>query len=853
MIHKSLIDQNSYKYDTLSNGIKVLTISNINADKAACAMSISVGSFQDPADTPGLAHFLEHMLFMGTSDYPDENEFDRFLSEHNGYSNAYTDNEITAYYFEVDTKYLRGAVDRFSGFFRCPLMLEDSVQREILAVDSEFKNGLDQDEGRIHRMIGYCTQEQYLFSKFSVGNKKTLDKKGIRDELISFYNKYYSPEKMCLVILGKETNDELFNMVTEFFEPIKSNLSDNITDSNTLRIEQIFKKEFIGNIIKIRPIGEISRLVITVSLPSEYLLYEINLYKFMSYVLDRENEGSLLHKLKSEGYAYQLTLEYESTKSHSLVSLSFDLTEEGSNNHLIILEIIESYLKNALHENHFSLQEYMDLRSKSYLEFSYKENENANSFCVNLCHAMQYVKHEHLLDYNYLFVRYDKQIIEDILNAFIDRRNWLIFLIDKNEFDKCGLEYQTEEVYNILYTVDDMLLPKPICGPVFQKNVSLNNGRLRYVFTNEFNTPKACFYILLKSQNDPIILNVIAELLNEKFKSKNELHKFSFYYECNYTTEGIYLYFYGFNASIIQLINIFIENMIDDSYDEKMFGIIKTALIKDLNVQIYNSPYKRIKEGFYTVYNTGYIRPEDMVAKLNSILYNDLKKYKKEFFIEMLACGNILFDDANKIFENICKKLRSDDTILPIIKEERKFVSPIIINTNDKINNACGVYFQVGDLRNYKQIAMAQVILNHASEKFYDTLRTKETFGYIVQSGDDSIFSTYFIKFIVQSEKSNEIINERINNFYYDLMENMNEDDFEISKSSVINMYEEEFKAMDLWGNFLWKMLKGDYWDLKYKENMKRSVEELRFEDVKENWTINKILRIFVQSNIINK
>lgn len=67
----------------------------------------------DPAKTPGLAHFLEHLLFMGTEKYPDEAEYNVFLSEHGGSSNAYTDSEDTNYYFDVAAPHLEQALDRY--------------------------------------------------------------------------------------------------------------------------------------------------------------------------------------------------------------------------------------------------------------------------------------------------------------------------------------------------------------------------------------------------------------------------------------------------------------------------------------------------------------------------------------------------------------------------------------------------------------------------------------------------------------------------------------------------------------------------------------------------------------------
>ena len=57
----------------------------IGVKKAAAALSVGVGSFADPEEAPGLAHFLEHMLFMGSKKYPDENEYEAYLTNHGGF------------------------------------------------------------------------------------------------------------------------------------------------------------------------------------------------------------------------------------------------------------------------------------------------------------------------------------------------------------------------------------------------------------------------------------------------------------------------------------------------------------------------------------------------------------------------------------------------------------------------------------------------------------------------------------------------------------------------------------------------------------------------------------------------
>jgi insulysin len=65
-IIKSQNDTRSYRVIYLENGLEVLLISDTKTDKAAAAMDVNVGYFLDPENIPGLAHFLEHLLFMGT-------------------------------------------------------------------------------------------------------------------------------------------------------------------------------------------------------------------------------------------------------------------------------------------------------------------------------------------------------------------------------------------------------------------------------------------------------------------------------------------------------------------------------------------------------------------------------------------------------------------------------------------------------------------------------------------------------------------------------------------------------------------------------------------------------------------
>lgn len=81
-MEKSVNDDRKYRLITLENKLTAMLISSPEADQAAASMDVNVGHFSDPEELPGLAHFLEHMLFLGTTKYPDENSYSKYLSSH---------------------------------------------------------------------------------------------------------------------------------------------------------------------------------------------------------------------------------------------------------------------------------------------------------------------------------------------------------------------------------------------------------------------------------------------------------------------------------------------------------------------------------------------------------------------------------------------------------------------------------------------------------------------------------------------------------------------------------------------------------------------------------------------------
>ena len=113
-------------------------VSDPEADKAAVSLDVAAGSGTDPELWPGMAHFLEHMLFLGTKKYPESGEYQAFIQKNGGSTNAFTAYDHTNYFYDIDPDYLQPSLDRFAQFFISPLFTEELVERERNAVDSEY-------------------------------------------------------------------------------------------------------------------------------------------------------------------------------------------------------------------------------------------------------------------------------------------------------------------------------------------------------------------------------------------------------------------------------------------------------------------------------------------------------------------------------------------------------------------------------------------------------------------------------------------------------------------------------------------------------------------------------------------
>ena len=197
---QSPYDTRKYSVFTLNNSLRVMVISDNETQVSAAAMDVAVGSFSDPPNYEGLAHFCEHMLFYGSKKYPEEGAYSNFLTSHGGYDNAYTSFENTNYFFKVNSEYLHDALDRFAQFFIAPILSQDGVSREVNAVDAEHRKNLQNDGWRLWQLLKHISNPYHPFHQFNTGNLETLNKPDIVSVLNNFYQSHYSANQVRYTI-----------------------------------------------------------------------------------------------------------------------------------------------------------------------------------------------------------------------------------------------------------------------------------------------------------------------------------------------------------------------------------------------------------------------------------------------------------------------------------------------------------------------------------------------------------------------------------------------------------------------------------------------------------------------------
>jgi insulysin len=270
----------------------------------------------------------------------------------------------TVYYFEMDgstSSRFSSALSRFGSFFSCPLFTPSATGRELNAIDSENSKNLQSDVFRLYELEKDRVNSQHPYAKFFTGNKETLltdtKKKGIdlRQNLVDFYNQYYSANQMCLAIVAPQPINELKKYVVDGFGDIINKGVHPPEDAWAFKVPPYAEGKSlvpaVKTIMEIVPIQELRQVTVTwpVVFNSKEEREEFRLNKpdyFVASLLGHEGVGSLLSYLKEKGWANALGASDNADLSDFVTfEVTVELTSKGLAAVDDVCEAIFSYVK----------------------------------------------------------------------------------------------------------------------------------------------------------------------------------------------------------------------------------------------------------------------------------------------------------------------------------------------------------------------------------------------------------------------------------------------------------------------------------------------------------------------------
>ncbi|CAB4064603.1 IDE [Lepeophtheirus salmonis] len=639
-IIKSSEDNREYRGLTLENGLKVMLISDAKTEKSAAAMDVFVGHMSDPEELLGLAHFLEHMLFLGTEKYPDESEYSHFISKHSGSNNAYTSHDHTTYIFDIGSDYLKEALDRFCQFFISPLFTESATDREVKAVHSEHEKNIASDLWRILQLEKSLSNPEHDFSKFGTGNIYTLDEnpksKGIsvRDQLIKFHKKWYSSDIMSLAVLGSESLDELEKIVVDKFSAVpKKGIKPPFWSEHPIEESSYIYRTFVV------PIKDLRNLLITFPTPDLHPYYKSSPSNYIAHLIGHEGKGSLLSELRARGWANGLESggKFE-TRGFSFFCVSVDLTEIGINHTDEIMSLIFQYIELIRREG---LQKWIFDQCKEIkaTHFKYLDKSKPYNFNFDL------VKREP-----------GQGKFPSIIKDTPLMRLWF-----KQD--------------------DEFLLPK--ANLKFEFKIPLVNADPHHVNLSRL------FLSLLRDDLNEYIYSAILAGLN---------------YAIHNTKQGIMLGVYGYNEMQPMLLDKVMYKLTNFKTDEKRFCILKEQYVRSLKNFKMDQPHEHSIYNNNIILSEKDWHKDELLDVIDELTIESMNEFVGNLFsktyIEGLVHGNLTKSNALDIF-NIIEQTLSKSKPLTLSQLVKLSDRELVLEDNSHvIYEVTNEYHKCSKLRN---------------------------------------------------------------------------------------------------------------------------------------------------------
>ncbi|KAK0420704.1 hypothetical protein QR680_014837 [Steinernema hermaphroditum] len=818
-------DQHQYRGLKLSNGLKVILVSHPYCAFAFASMSVKAGSFADPDDLPGLAHMCEHLLSMGTEKYPAENDFFKFVSKTMGTYRAETDWDWSNYYITTRPHHLEETLDRLVDTFVSPLFTESSLEKEVQAVDSEFKKYCGDDVPRMIGLESMLTPE-HDFRKFMEGNYQTLmeipKSKGIsiRDEVATFFEKHYSSNIMTLCVFSNHSLYDLEQLVLRLpLHEIKNNKIRPKPYSNFR-----FSPDEFACRVDLVPVGGDRTLTVKFAVRNCSLSQEERCE-----LLEHAARGSAAYQLMQRGWATSV-----SAFSYRLLGLKVKvmLSKEGLKHVEEIVELLFMYIgmlrRTGPHEwfydelstmeklfdeltHRTSLYDYISDLSERLLNCPLEEDMlvKQETFDPNTTERIM----SQLIPTNMMFFVSAKENseLDDLVKKGYYNVEYRRTALDKTLIERFEKALVTESDSFFLPQKNEYIPTKIDAnrtGKIKHKLLLIEDNEFKRIWTRGTSELTATIYAFFGIPNPDAASHCMTSLFEYCFTffARSEFHsaklaKISFSFDA--TEDGFKLEFFGLAENITKFVSDYVNKMLSYKPEEAVFKLMRDEMIKKLKDEEFEQPRDQAVGLINAILMGGYHTNGELLAVLETVTYDAFLEFISRLWnavhLKLFVNGNFTTQEVTELSGLFH---RDDTSMRPLTPVKRRpfvripeRVPYFYEHTQGVHSQSClFVHLQFGVFEPRTNV-LSELLFYLVNEPAFDTLRTKEQLGYTMETLQPRHCEVQGLAVVVQGDHHPLYVEQRVDAFFRTFrktLEVMSDEEFQKSKEAL----KESFRNM---------------------------------------------------------
>jgi insulysin len=836
----------------LKNGLRGYLVSNPNFKQSGACLVVQTGAWNDPQEFPGLAHFVEHTLFLGTEKYPEESGFSKFIDQNNGLTNAYTTYAQTAYVFEVDNQAFKEGLDRFAQFFIHPLFNPSGIEREMHAVDQEFQMKKKDDTFRYAMIQSEFAAPDHPFKKFIAGNLKSLEKAD-RPALVSWYESHYSADRMTLVVMSDLPIDQMKELVTTYFEEIP-----NKPIENAIGLGRATNPAWNQHYVYIEPIKNSRKIELVWELPQSFAKQIAEQPDTaICFVLGHEAKGSLLDVLKQKELATALSCGKVLLDPNTMLFfIEIEVTQKGLKEKNQVISTVFEAIKRIEVEG-ISQELFSDIQKMEKIKYQYKGREDI--FDALMQHSFNIVN-EPLQTYpemTFIPQKYDAAMISTFAKA-LSPKDVRVDILAKKEITH--EDYNKKEAWlEVPYTMQqidpemiaawsgaklnqNMVLPtknpflpsqlsamsskeQDVIYPIPQKVFDQESGIIFFAKDQLYHLPKISWTFTflsplfdLKNPQSIAALDLYIKIAKEELNPLCYLALMGGL-ELNLTREEnkLCLEIKGFSEHAPLFLSQVLKTLENLEVNASTFAIQKENLSRSYDNFTKEGSLQRAAESLKQIIYENFVTEKQKGAALKKITHSMMQSFAKllqeKLYVQGMLYGNMTEEQSQKVAQAITEWIKAP--FLQKDHQKQKVVNlsenrnPTYIEEMGKSQGNAVILAIETDGFSFEKRAAQQIVMQAIKNPFFETLRTKQQTAYAVISYPEELDKKLFSFFAVQSDSHGvKDLLFRFDQFIEDYVqaigkEELTQNEFQIIKETLARQLSEPPKTMEEMGALL--------------------------------------------------